>query len=49
MDKAVIGFIQDYGEDELGGPRLYTFQDKGVKISKPDGVSTGSSIKFFFV
>ena len=48
-DRAVIGFIQDYTDKELGQPRIYQISDGGVRTSKPVGVSNGKSIEFFLV
>ena len=44
---AVIEFIRDYTNDELGEPRIYQISDGGVRTSKPVGVSNGKSIKLF--
>ena len=46
---AVIEFIRDYTNDELGEPRIYQISDGGVRTSKPVGVSNGKSINFFLV
>ena len=48
-DRAVIGFIRDYTDEELGQPRIYQISDGGVRTSKPVGVSNGKSIEFFLV
>ena len=45
----MVGFIQDYINDELGEPRIYQISDGGVRTSKPVRVSSGKSIKFFMV
>ena len=37
-DRAVIGFIRDYTDEELGEPRLCQILDGGVRTSKPVGV-----------
>ena len=48
-DRAVIGFTRGYSKDKLEELRLYTIQDGGMRISKPVGVSSGSSTEFFLV
>ena len=49
VDRAVIGFIRDYDNEDLGEQRIYQITDGGVKISKPVGVSNGKSIEYFLV
>ena len=34
-DRAVIGFLWDYNDDDLGEPRIYQISDGGLKTSKP--------------
>ena len=48
-DRAVIGFVRDYDDDEVGEPRVYQISDGGVRTSKPVGVSNGKSIEFFLI
>ena len=49
VDRAVVGFLWDYNNNELGEPRIYQIIDGDVKTSKPVGVSNGKSTKFFLV
>ena len=48
-DRAVIGFIRDYDNEDPGEQRIYQITDGGVKTYKPVGVSNGNSIKHFLV
>ena len=39
----------DYNDDKLGKPGIYQILDGGMRTSKPVGVSSRKSIKFFMV
>ena len=48
-DRAVIGFIRDYNNKDLGEQRIYQITDRDAKTSKPVVVSNGKSTEHFLV